>query len=110
MSAADVGAKFWPVSEISAMMTIDDDVAVIVQHECCTCSCGWGWTTGGLPVESSSYTQYKDLEDYKKQGYGIEGHQQPVIDRAAASSTDAPTNTPPWVLKDRLKFFVRLCS
>lgn len=48
----------------------------------------------GLPVESSPYTQYKDLEDYKKQGYGTEGHQQPVIGRGAASSTDAPTNTP----------------
>ncbi|MCD9559999.1 hypothetical protein HAX54_018384 [Datura stramonium] len=45
----------------------------------------------GLPVNTSPYTQYKDLEDYKKQGYGTEGHQQPNPGRGAASSTDAPT-------------------
>ncbi|MCD7456816.1 hypothetical protein HAX54_033299 [Datura stramonium] len=45
----------------------------------------------GLPVDTSPYTQYKDLEDYKKQGYGTEGHQQPNPGRGAASSTDAPT-------------------
>lgn len=42
-------------------------------------------------VESSPYTQYKDLEDYKQQGYGAQGHQQPQPRRGAASSTDAPT-------------------
>ncbi|OIT39354.1 hypothetical protein A4A49_14208 [Nicotiana attenuata] len=45
----------------------------------------------GLPVNTSPYTQYKDLEDYKKQGYGTQGHQQPNPGRGAASSTDAPT-------------------
>ncbi|CAA3012151.1 uncharacterized protein LOC111367227 [Olea europaea var. sylvestris] len=45
----------------------------------------------GLPVETSPYTQYKDLEDYKKQGYGTQGHLQPQPGRGAASSTDAPT-------------------
>lgn len=45
----------------------------------------------GLPTESSPYTQYKDLEDYKRQGYGTEGHQQPQSGRGAAASTDAPT-------------------
>ncbi|CAK9186289.1 unnamed protein product [Ilex paraguariensis] len=45
----------------------------------------------GLPVESSPYTQYKDVEDYNRQGYGAEGHLQPQPGRGAASSTDAPT-------------------
>ncbi|XP_055805364.1 uncharacterized protein LOC129874147 [Solanum dulcamara] len=48
-------------------------------------------TLEGLPVDTSPYTQYKDLEDYKKQGYGTQGHQQPTLGRGAASSTDAPT-------------------
>lgn len=45
----------------------------------------------GLPVEGSPYVKYGDLEDYKRQGYGTEGHQQPNPGRGAASSTDAPT-------------------
>ncbi|KAL3637680.1 hypothetical protein CASFOL_018128 [Castilleja foliolosa] len=45
----------------------------------------------GLPIETSPYTQHKDLEDYKKQGYGTEGHLQPKIGHGAAGSTDAPT-------------------
>lgn len=45
----------------------------------------------GVPMESSPYTQYKDLEDYKQQGYGTQGHLQPQIGRGAASSVDAPT-------------------
>ncbi|XP_047312361.1 uncharacterized protein LOC124915650 [Impatiens glandulifera] len=45
----------------------------------------------GLPIESSPYTQYKDLEDYKQQAYGTQGHQQPQPGRGAAASTDAPT-------------------
>ncbi|KAK6128582.1 hypothetical protein DH2020_037657 [Rehmannia glutinosa] len=45
----------------------------------------------GLPTETSPYTQYKDLEDYKKQGYGTQGHLQPESGRGAAGSTDAPT-------------------
>ncbi|KAL6521605.1 hypothetical protein OROGR_018174 [Orobanche gracilis] len=45
----------------------------------------------GLPTETSPYTQYKDLEDYKKQGYGTQGHLQPKPGHGAAASTDAPT-------------------
>uniref|UniRef100_A0A7N1A1B8 Uncharacterized protein n=1 Tax=Kalanchoe fedtschenkoi TaxID=63787 RepID=A0A7N1A1B8_KALFE len=47
----------------------------------------------GLPVETSPYTQYSDLEDYKQQGYGAQGHQEPKTGRGAAGSTDAPTHT-----------------
>ncbi|KAG9135833.1 hypothetical protein Leryth_002555 [Lithospermum erythrorhizon] len=47
----------------------------------------------GLPVETSPYTQYNDLEDYKKQGYGTEGHLEPKQGRGAGGSTDAPTLT-----------------
>lgn len=47
----------------------------------------------GLPIETSPYTQYKDLEDYKQQGYGTHGHLQPQPGRGAAASTDAPTVT-----------------
>ncbi|XVF61297.1 hypothetical protein PTKIN_Ptkin08bG0119000 [Pterospermum kingtungense] len=45
----------------------------------------------GLPTEDSPYVKYKDLEDYKRQGYGTQGHQQPNPGRDAAGSTDAPT-------------------
>ncbi|KAJ0096828.1 hypothetical protein Patl1_28570 [Pistacia atlantica] len=46
----------------------------------------------GLPMKDSPYLQYKDLEDYKLQGYGTEGHQEPTPGRGAgAGSTDAPT-------------------
>lgn len=51
----------------------------------------WERKLEGLPVDTSPYTQYKDLEDYKQQGYGTQGHQQPNPGRGAASSTDAPT-------------------
>lgn len=44
----------------------------------------------GLPMEESPYLKYKDLEDYKLQGYGAQGHLQPKPGRAGAS-TDAPT-------------------
>ncbi|XP_052204688.1 uncharacterized protein LOC127809710 [Diospyros lotus] len=44
----------------------------------------------GLPLESSPYTQYKDLDDYNRQGYGAQGHQQPKPGRGAGA-TDAPT-------------------
>ncbi|KAK1439023.1 hypothetical protein QVD17_04838 [Tagetes erecta] len=46
-----------------------------------------------LPVQKSPYTQYKDLEDYKMQGYGTQGHQKPEPGRGASASTDAPTTT-----------------
>ncbi|KAL0450196.1 UNVERIFIED_CONTAM: hypothetical protein Slati_1576000 [Sesamum latifolium] len=45
----------------------------------------------GLPVDTSPYTQYKDLEDYKAQAYGTHGHLQPQPSSGAAASTDAPT-------------------
>ncbi|OMO75202.1 Late embryogenesis abundant protein, LEA-18 [Corchorus capsularis] len=45
----------------------------------------------GLPLESSPYLKYHDLEDYKRQAYGTEGHLQVQEKRGAAGSTDAPT-------------------
>ncbi|KAK0606061.1 hypothetical protein LWI29_033766 [Acer saccharum] len=44
----------------------------------------------GIPMEDSPYVNYKDLEDYKLQGYGTQGHQQPTLGRGAGG-TDAPT-------------------
>ena len=44
----------------------------------------------GLPMVDSPYLKHKDLEDYKRQGYGTEGHLQPKPGRGAGS-TDAPT-------------------
>lgn len=43
-----------------------------------------------LPTEESPYVKYDDLEDYKRKGYGTEGHQQPKPGRGAGA-TDAPT-------------------
>ncbi|KAE8672581.1 ethylene response factor 1 [Hibiscus syriacus] len=45
----------------------------------------------GLPLEDSPYVKYNDLEDYKRRGYGTQGHQQPDPGHGAAASTDAPT-------------------
>ncbi|KAF3779596.1 hypothetical protein EJ110_NYTH41060 [Nymphaea thermarum] len=42
-----------------------------------------------LPLESSPYVKHNDLEEYKQEAYGTQGHVQPV-DRGAGS-TDAPT-------------------
>lgn len=47
----------------------------------------------GLPTETSPYTQYKDLEDYKQKGYGTQGHMEPKPGLGAANSTDAPTDS-----------------
>ncbi|KAL3726134.1 hypothetical protein ACJRO7_031078 [Eucalyptus globulus] len=44
----------------------------------------------GLPIKDSPYMQYKDLEDYKLQGYGAQGHLEPKPGRGAGT-TDAPT-------------------
>ncbi|XP_031473445.1 uncharacterized protein LOC116245948 [Nymphaea colorata] len=41
-----------------------------------------------LPLESSPYVKH-NLEEYKQEAYGTQGHMQPV-DRGAGS-TDAPT-------------------
>lgn len=42
-----------------------------------------------LPLESSPYVKYKDLEDYKTKGYGAEGHLEPKPNHGGG--TDAPT-------------------
>lgn len=44
----------------------------------------------GLAFEDSPYLKYKDLEDYKCQGYGTQGHQQPKEGRGPGA-TEAPT-------------------
>lgn len=44
-----------------------------------------------LPIESSRYVKYEDLEDYKMKGYGTWGHQQPVDLPQRGGGTDAPT-------------------
>ncbi|XP_058735854.1 uncharacterized protein LOC131607921 [Vicia villosa] len=44
----------------------------------------------GLAIEHSPYLNYKDLEDYKNQGYGAQGHEQPKEGRGAGA-TEAPT-------------------
>ncbi|CAN1315760.1 hypothetical protein LINPERPRIM_LOCUS29811 [Linum perenne] len=49
-----------------------------------------------LPMESSPYMKYSNLEEYKAQAYGTQGHQAVKTNQAtAASSTDAPTQTQP---------------
>ncbi|XVE94180.1 hypothetical protein REPUB_Repub01dG0259700 [Reevesia pubescens] len=45
----------------------------------------------GLPLETSPYLNYKDLEDYKRKAYGTEGHLEVKENQAASGSTDAPT-------------------
>ncbi|KAK9269944.1 hypothetical protein L1049_025517 [Liquidambar formosana] len=47
-------------------------------------------TVEGLPLESSPYVKYTDLEDYKRKAYGTEGHLDPKPGRGAGG-TDAPT-------------------
>lgn len=44
----------------------------------------------GLPLDTSPYVKYSDLEDYKRKGYGTEGHMEPV-ERRGGGATDAPT-------------------
>ncbi|KAL4343763.1 hypothetical protein HN51_062154 [Arachis hypogaea] len=44
----------------------------------------------GLSFKDSPYLQYKDLEDYKRQGYGTQGHMEPKQGRGAGA-TEAPT-------------------
>lgn len=43
-----------------------------------------------LPLESSPYVGYKDVEDYKMRGYGAHGH-LPTVDQVGGGGTDAPT-------------------
>lgn len=53
----------------------------------------WGKSADlGLERESEEMRGEREVEeDYKRQGYGTEGHQQPQSGRGAAASTDAPT-------------------
>ncbi|KAF3970781.1 hypothetical protein ACB098_01G080600 [Castanea mollissima] len=44
----------------------------------------------GLPLESSPYVKYSNLEDYKLNAYGTEGHLEPKPNQRG-SATDAPT-------------------
>ncbi|KAG1368598.1 hypothetical protein COCNU_14G010660 [Cocos nucifera] len=45
----------------------------------------------GLPLESSPYVKYSDLEDYKQQGYGTHGHLPTIDTSRRGGATDAPT-------------------
>ncbi|XVF68246.1 hypothetical protein PTKIN_Ptkin10aG0189800 [Pterospermum kingtungense] len=45
----------------------------------------------GLPLESSPYLKYQDLEDYKRKAYGTQGHLDVKENQSASGSTDAPT-------------------
>ncbi|XP_031270134.1 uncharacterized protein LOC116128550 [Pistacia vera] len=47
-------------------------------------------TVEGLPLESSPYVKYTNLEDYKRNAYGSEGH-LPVKLNQSGGGTDAPT-------------------
>ncbi|KAH7511002.1 hypothetical protein ACOSP7_011329 [Xanthoceras sorbifolium] len=47
-------------------------------------------TLEGLPLESSPYVKYSDLEDYKRQAYGTQGHLE-VKPNQGGGGTDAPT-------------------
>lgn len=41
----------------------------------------------GLPMESSPYLKYTDLEDYKRQGYGTQGHLEPKPQQGGGGTT-----------------------
>ncbi|XP_010509848.1 PREDICTED: uncharacterized protein LOC104786195 [Camelina sativa] len=43
-----------------------------------------------LPLETSPYTKYEDIEDYKKNAYGTSGHQE-VKPGQGGGTTDALT-------------------
>ena len=45
----------------------------------------------GLPLESSPYLKYQDLDDYKRKAYGTEGQLDVKENKGASGSTDAPT-------------------
>ncbi|XP_051115358.1 uncharacterized protein LOC127240622 [Andrographis paniculata] len=59
--------------------------------------------TEGLPIETSPYTQSKDVEDYKERGYGTRGHLTPKSGPPAAGSTDAPTRATTAAAADTTK-------
>ena len=41
----------------------------------------------GLPMESSPYLKYTNLEDYKQQGYGTQGHVAPKPNQGGGGTT-----------------------
>ncbi|XP_006410512.2 uncharacterized protein LOC18026524 [Eutrema salsugineum] len=43
-----------------------------------------------LPLETSPYTKYENIEDYKKNAYGTSGHEE-VKPGQGGGTTDAPT-------------------
>ncbi|XP_020593925.1 uncharacterized protein LOC110034031 [Phalaenopsis equestris] len=47
--------------------------------------------TQELPLESSPYVNYSDLEDYKQKGYGTHGHLEPVENSRTGGTTEGPT-------------------
>ena len=58
----------------------------------------------GLPLESSPYVKYSNLEDYKLNAYGTEGHLDPKLDQRG-SATDAPTLSGSCVLEGKASTF-----
>eukprot|EP01018_Ginkgo_biloba_P040173 Gb_09268 [translate_table: standard] len=44
-----------------------------------------------LPWETSPYVNYSDLDDYKRRGYGADGHVDLTPPRGGAVGTDGPT-------------------
>ncbi|OVA13357.1 Late embryogenesis abundant protein [Macleaya cordata] len=56
----------------------------------------------GLPIETSPYVKYSDVEDYKRQGYGTEGHVQPKLG-LGGGATDAPTPSGSALPKEEVK-------
>ncbi|XVF00579.1 hypothetical protein REPUB_Repub04eG0012500 [Reevesia pubescens] len=48
-------------------------------------------TLEGPPLHSSPYLKYHDLEDYKRNAYGTEGHLHVKENKGPSGSTDAPT-------------------
>ncbi|ONK64591.1 uncharacterized protein A4U43_C07F27690 [Asparagus officinalis] len=44
-----------------------------------------------LPSESSPYVQYSNLEDYKQNAYGTQGHLSVADNQRGTGATDAPT-------------------
>ncbi|XP_039131727.1 uncharacterized protein LOC120268362 [Dioscorea cayenensis subsp. rotundata] len=44
-----------------------------------------------LPTETSPYVQHDNIEEYKSQAYGVQGHKTPVDRPHHGGGTDAPT-------------------
>ncbi|ERN11773.1 uncharacterized protein LOC110007760 [Amborella trichopoda] len=53
---------------------------------------GGGQQMDELPLESSPYVKYSNLEDYKRQAYGTDGqHLEPVNNQRGGGATEGPT-------------------